>query len=246
MEILFIVDSLVDLDKKITLFEQSVDAKFKFFVDSKLATQVMHNKFIMSNLVSIYSESINNSVDKYVKSESYKPDDTLIYYSSADIDKFLLDKMLYNIRKQPNIVYVKKTLTWWDKIKLWFYSTVLKLLFGANDEYASLKLQYINRNLMENVVKTKFANRIFSVENAQVIELSHDKVKSHYFRLSLKSYHFWNAFALCLILIAYVMVEAFFNLAFWMYLLIAILILSVIIDEIILLVKEAFDNRLKK
>ncbi len=246
MEILFVVDSEVDLDKKIALLEQTFDAKFKFFVDSKLAIKVMSNKFVMSNLVSIYSGDINTSIEKYVKSNTYTPTNTLIYYSSANIDKPLLENMLYNIRRQPNIVYVKKKLSWWDKVKLWFYSIVLKLLFGVNDEYASLKLQYISSDLMKGVVNTKFSNRIFSVDNARRIELSSDKIKSHYYTLGLKKYHFWNACAVCLILITYVILEAFFKLKFWMYLLIVILILSVIINEIIMMAKEAFDNRFKK
>lgn len=246
MEILFVIDSLDDLDKKIELFNQTFEAKFKFFVDSKIATKVMKNKFVMSNIVSIYSGDAAETIEKYVKQSNYLPEETVVYYSSAEIDKHLLDDMLLKITKRPKMVFIKKTFSWWDKVKFYFYSLIIKWLFGSVDEYASVKLQYINKNLMKAAVETRFMNRVFSVENAEIVELDKQKVKSHYLKLDFSKYHILNAIIFCLVLIAYIVLEAFFKLQFWVYLLMLISILSIVICEIIFISKEMFDKRLKK
>jgi len=53
MEILFVVDKLEDIEKKISLLD-SFGADIKFFVNSKHVAKLVKNKYILERIVAIY------------------------------------------------------------------------------------------------------------------------------------------------------------------------------------------------
>ena len=158
--------------------------------------------------------------------------------------------MLNDIREKlkliPSVVYVKKKLNWWSKLKLWFYQKVIKLIFNLNDEYASVKLQYFSAEIMEAFVNTNFKNHIFRVHNSLNIELDKDKVETYYSKPKFNKNYLYNPIVMCLILICYVVIEKFLTLPFWVYFLVIALLLATIINWIIMIIKNNFDIRYKK
>ena len=245
MEILFIVDKVEDIDKKISLLD-SFGAEIKFFVDSKLVAKLVENKYVLKRIVAIYNKNVNVTIDKYLNSQDYTPQQTLLYYSSADLTSELIDNIRENLKLNPTTIYVKKKLNWWDKIKLWFYQNIIRIIFGMNDEFASTKLQYFSEDIMIAFAETNFKNHIFSAPNSVNIELEKGTHKSYYSKAKFNKNYLYNFIALCLILICYVVFERFFKLPFWVYFLIIALLLTTIINLIIMIVKYAFDCRYKK
>jgi len=245
MEILFVVDSVEGLEHKISLLEP-LSSDIKFFVHSKQVANIMKNKFIVNNIVAIYNNNVNITIDKYLKSEKYNPTDALLYYASADLDKQMVDSIRDNLQLKPNEIYVKKKLNWWSKLKLWFYQKMIKLIFGLNDEYASIKLQYFNTDLMEAFRQTNFKNHIFSIPNSLTVELDKEKESSFYSKPKFNKNYLYNPIVICLILICYVVAEKFLVLQFWVYLFVIALLLATVVNWIVMIIKNNFDIRFKK
>ena len=245
MEILFVVDSVEDIEHKISLLD-SLGAEIKFFVSSEHVAKLVKNKFVASRTQAIYNNNVNTTIDKYLKADNYKPTPTLLYYASAEVSLQLLDNIRQNLQLKPHTIYAKKRFSWWDKVKLWFYQKVIKLIFGINDQYASVKLQYFDEEVMSVLAKTNFRNHIFSIPNALSIEIENDKTDSYYNKRKVDKNLLYNPIVICLMLICYVVLERFLNLPFWVYLLVIALILATIINWIIMIVKTTFDERYKK
>lgn len=245
MEILFVVDSIDDIEHKISLLEV-FGADIKFFIQSKYVAKIIKNKFIVNRVVAIYNNNINETIDKYLKDEKYKPKQTLLCYSSVTLNSDIINKIRDNLQFKPTVIYLKKKLNWWSKFKLWFYQKVVKLIFGLNDEYASIKLQYFSEELMEIFVQTNFKNHIFSIPNSLAVELDKGKESSYYNKQKFNKNYLYNPIIICLVLICYVVAERFLALPFWVYLFIIAMILAVIVNWIVMIVKNTLDKRLKK
>ena len=216
MEILFIVDSIDDIERKISLLDV-FGADIKFFVNSKYVADIVKNKFIVNRAVAIYKHNVNTTLDKYLKATTYKPTSTILYYSSAELTTEIIDKIRDNIQFNPHTIYIKKKFNWWSKIKLWFYKKIIKLIFGVNDEFASIKLQYFSAELMDAFVQTNFKNHIFTVPGAVTIELNNGKDKTYYNKPKFNKNYLYNPIILCLILICYVLLEKFAVLGIFIY-----------------------------
>jgi len=245
MEILFVVDKLEDIEKKISLLD-SFGADIKFFVNSKHVAKLVKNKYILERIVAIYNKNVDITIDKYLKADEYKPTETLLYYSSAKLTAEMVDMIRENLKLNPDTIYIKKKFSIWDKVKLWFYHKFIKLIFGINDEYASVKLQYFSTNIMGALAETNFRNHIFQVSNSLNIEIPKGEEKTFYDNYKFNKNCLYNLIAICVILICYVVLERFLVLPFWVYLLVIALILATIINLIIFITVGAFDCRYKK
>ena len=245
MEILFVVDSIENIDKKIAMFEP-LGAEIKFFVNSKHVAKLVRNKKILDRIVAMYSKDVNITIDKYLKAKEYKPTDTILYYSSAELTTQLIDKIRENLQLKPNTIYVKKKFNFWDKIKLWIYKKLTKLVFGLSDEYASVKLQYFNEFTMGVLAKTNFKNHVFGIPESIDVELESDKVESFYNKPKFDKKCLYNPLVMCLVLIFYVVLERFLAVPFWTYLLVVAILLAAAINWIAMVIKNHFDCRYKK
>ncbi|MFQ6724392.1 MAG: hypothetical protein ACLRFE_03575 [Clostridia bacterium] len=245
MEILFVVDSVKDIEHKISLLENCC-GEFKFFVNSKHVADIVKNKFIVDRVVGIYSNNEKATIDKYLQSENYKPTATILYYSSAKIDLNMINEIRENLKLNPNVIYIKKKFNIWDKIKFWFYDKFIKMISGMEDAKASIKLQYLNEESMEVLARTSFKNHIFDIPNALTIELDKENVQSYYSKSKFNPKVLYNPIVMCLIAICYVIVEKAFNLYFWVYLLVIASLIITIINWVVMVAKNTFDERYKK
>lgn len=245
MEILFIVDTVKDIERKISLLE-NLGEDIKFFVYSKCVTKLVGNKEVLDKIVAIYNKNVNVTIDKYLNSKDYVPTQTLLYYASAELTAELVDNIRENLKLNPSTIYVKKKFSFWDKFKFWFYKKIIKLIFGIEDECASVKVQYFSTKLMEVLAKTNFKNHIFSIPKALNIELKKEDAKSYYNRTKFDKNYLYNPIVFCLILICYVVLERFLDLSFWVYFLVIALLLATIVNLLVMIVKNTFDCRYKK
>ncbi len=245
MEILFVIDSIDELDHKIALLEP-LSSDIKFFVHTDIVPKLIRKKKIVKQIVAMYSKNVNISIDKYLRQEKYNPTETLVYYASAKLTAEMVNAIRERLEFKPDIISVKKKLNWWGRTKLWFYNTLVKILFGAEDSYASLKLQYFSADMMEMFKETSFKNHIFKWPNEIVIELERGKEESYYTKPKFNKNYLFNPMAFCFVLICYVLVEKFFNLPFWTYLLFVLLLITIIINTFVMIIKDVLDTRYKK
>jgi ketopantoate reductase len=245
MEILFVLDSMENIEHKISLLE-SFGADIKFFVHSKYVAQIIKNKFIVNRVVAIYNNNINATIDKYLKEQKYKPTDTLLCYSTANPTNEMINKIRDCLQLKPNIIYIKKKMNWWSRFKFYFYKKFIKFMFGFDDEYASVKLQYFSAELMEAFKQTNFKNHIFSIENSLNIEIADENTINYYSKPKFNKNCLYNPIIMCLVLICYVVLEKFLALQFWVYLFIIAMLLAVVVNWIVMIIKNTFDTRFKK
>ena len=245
MEIFFVIDSLDNIEHKISLLE-GFGENIKFFIDTKLVPKILGNKKIVDKVVAIYNKNVNVTIDKYIKSSKYQLQETLLYYASADLDLAIVEEIRERLKTKPFVIYVKKRLNVWKRFKLWFYQKLIKFIFGLEDEYASVKLQYFSAEMMEALVETNFKNHIFSIPEAHTITLEGKNAASYYAKTQFNKNLLYNPIVICVILMGYVVLEKFFKLQFWMYFLLIGLIISVCICWGVMVVKDKFDTRYKK
>lgn len=245
MEILFVIDSIENLDHKLGLLEP-LGANVRFFVKSDLVASLIKKKDIVKNIIAIYNHNVNITIDKYLRKEDYVPKDTLLYYSSAELTAEMIGNIRDHLVLKPDTIHVKKKLNWWARLKLWFYNKVVKILFGYTDAYASTKLQYFSARLMEAYRETSFKNHIFEIPNTMTIALEKGNEQSYYTKTKFNKNYLLNPIVFCFILICYVVMEKFFNLPFWVYLLAVLLLITVIINLFIMIIKDVLDTRYKK
>lgn len=245
MDILFVIDSIKNLDKKISLITDNFGNNIKFFVHAKLVADIAKNKFIATNTIAIYNKNVNVTIDKYIKSANYTPTNTLLYYSSADIDSTILNEMRDKIILNPSTIYVKKHFNLFKKCWVWIYNKIVKTVFGMYDEYASIKLQYISENVMRSLIDVKFRNHIFTISESTSIQIDKSKASSFYDMPKFQKSYLINCIVFVLALMGYVVLEKFFKLRFWMYFMIIAVLLAIIISFIVLIVKAILDIRYK-
>ena len=245
MEILCVVDKLEGLEQKISLLDV-FGAETKFFVKSDIVAGLIKNKKVVTNMVAIYNNNVNVTIDKYLNKEEYTPTDTLIYYASAELTAEMVDNIRQNMVFKPNTIHIKKRLSWWGRFKLWFYNKLVKVLFGETDAFASTKLQYFSAKLMEVYKQAGFKNHIFEIPNTLTVELERGKESSYYVKPKFNKNYLYNPIVFCIILICYVALEKFLQLPFWVYFLVVALLLTTIINLIIMIIKNTLDVRYKK
>lgn len=245
MEIFFVIDSLDNIEHKISLLENLGD-NIKFFVDAKLVPKILGNKYIVTRVVSIYNKNVNVTIDKYIKSERFKLQNVLLYYASAELDLNIVEDIRERLKAKPDVIYVKKRLNAWKRFKLWFYQKFTNFIFGVPDEYASIKLQYISADVMSKLIESGFKNHIFTMPEAHTITLDDKKAESYYTKPKFNKNLLYNPMAMCVILMGYVVLEKFFKLQFWMYLFVILSIVTVIACWCVMSIKNKFDTRYRK
>ena len=179
MEIFFVIDSIDNIEHKISLLE-GFGANIKFFVDAKLVPKILSNKYIVDRVIAIYNKNVNVTIDKYIRSDKYVSQGTLLYYASADLKLDIVEDIRERLKANPHVVYVKKKLNAWKRFKLWFYKKLINFIFGIEDEYASTKLQYFSAEIMDVFIKTNFKNHIFSIPESQTIIIDAKRAESYY------------------------------------------------------------------
>lgn len=246
MEILFIVDSLKDIDKKISIITDNFGENIKFFVSSKLIAKLSTNKKVMAGLKSIYGFSVNDTINQYVQAKEYAPQDTILYYSSADLNNELAEQMREAIQFAPPTVYFKKQLNWFGKFKVWCYNKLVKAIIGMEDEFASVKFQYMNVEFMSELAQTSFKNHILSLPDTEKVELDKEQSKSFYDKVGFNKKFLYCPIAICLLLIGYVLLEAFVKVKFWMYLFVILILVAIVVSTCMFAIKNVFDKRYRK
>ena len=245
MEILFVVDSVEGLEHKIELLEP-LSSDIKFFVRSDLVPSMIKKKKIVKQIVAMFSKNVNITIDKYLRADAYKPTDTLVYYSSVELTAEMVNAIRDRLVLKPSTIYVKKKLNWWGRVKLWCYNKLVHLLFGCEDAYASTKLQYFSADIMTLLKDAGFKNHIFAIPGAVSVELEQGKEKSYYAKPKFNKNYLFNPIAFCFVLICYVLLEKFFKLPFWTYLLFILLLITVVINTFAMIIKDVLDTRYKK
>lgn len=244
MQIFFIVEDLKNIEEKINLFQTYFDAEFKFFVDLSLYPKIASNPFIIQQLAGVYEGYPSKKINEYIKSEKYSAQDVIIYYSSMQLSAEMLKQIKDKLPYQYNTIRVKHKFNTFRRMFNWVYDKIIKFIFGLKDSLSTTKLQYMNKAFMQELVDSKFNNRIFEVERSSVIECE-DKniVSSMKSNFKLKKYNIYNFIFLASTVVAYTVCEIFLKLRFWAYILFIFFMLLSVLLSFLLISNNIFEVR---
>jgi len=231
-------------DDKISLFETYIKGDFKFFVDISLYSKIADNKFVIENLAGVFEDYPSSKIDEYIKSDKFKLSDCIVYYSSMKITVDLIKKFNDKIGYQYNSVTVKQKFNFFQKVFNWIYDKCIKFIFREKDELSSNKLQYMSKTLMQDLIDTRFNNRIFEIENSVFLDCEDKEiVKTMKNKFKLKKYNLFNMIFLVSLISVYVLTEALFKLPFWAYILFIFFSLTSIFLIFLLISYNIFELR---
>lgn len=246
MQTFFVIDALTDVDKKINMILNNVGGDIKFFVKADLYTKIIGNNFIAQNLAGVYKSNEKLKIDKYLQTDKCNLDDTLLYYSSVEVNEEVLRLIREKSSYGYDSVFVSPKRNWWEKFTNWVYKKTATFMYRTTDLCCSSKIQYIGKRFLEYLKETTFSNHIFDVQHKYIVEVT-DKSerKSLHTHIKFSKYYLYDIVALLLILLGYVLLETFFDLPFFVYFAVVLSVILAIIIAIMISCFSKFNSRIR-
>ena len=156
MKIIYVVDSISNLKHKISLFESQIPCDMLYVVRADLVP-IFETYGYKPNAV--YYKNLTEITHNLLLGCTV--DDILIYYSSLDIDKPLLNKFCTSIGDKSKIVTLMPSYNAIESAANSIYNVYVKSLFHVKDSLISAKLQFIPSAYSIELISTHFGNRLF-------------------------------------------------------------------------------------
>ena len=244
MKIVYVVDSISDLNNKINLLTQKFGNNIVYVVKADL-----------ENLFKTYGYQPNavyyNNLTKIIHNLLLKSDveDIIICYASLKFNSALLTKFANSIGNKQKIVSVMPKYNFFEQMCNSTYNVYVKSLFKTKDSLVSPKLQFIPSALALDLLSSHLGNRLFELDNDYCTKISIEnkeinkslKVGSSQLKLCLAS------LAIALVLVAGLLASiAYLKANYLLILTFVILFVLNIVLTIIFLSKNKFDQRFLK
>jgi hypothetical protein len=241
MKVIYVVDSVSNLNTKINLLKTHFGAGILYVVKSNLCTLF---KTYGHEPNAVYSHNLSLVIHTLLSRA--EPDDLVICYSSLDITTDLINKFIAKIGDRQKIVNVMPNYNAFENMHNGAYNVFVKSLFKAPDSMASEKLQFIPAPILSELLDSHFGNRLFDIGEKYIKTLHVDDKAVN---KSLKTKSAFSKFSLIPIIVALVLTMALvICLAFvkMHYLIILVFVLLYILDLVLAVIfqyKSLFDKR---
>ena len=244
MKVIFVVDSLANLNQKINMLQSRFGSNIVYVVKADLAK-------LFSTYGYFTSAVYNNNLAKVIHYTLLRLDlsSVVVCYASLELNNNLLNNFIANINDGNKVVNVMPNYNFFERISNAAYNIYVKSIFKNEDSLVSPKLQFLPEQFVQELLVSHFGNKMFALpENLTTTIFVEDKKVNS----SLKIKTGFNKFSLipiiaCLIITACLIM----SLAFWgpKFFVIFIFVLLYILDIFISIVyqcKNYFDHRFLK
>lgn len=244
MRVVFVVDNISNIKQKIELLKKYYGNNIIFIVKahfSKLFATFGYN--INAIYVNNLARTIHFTLNKL------QPEDTIIYYSSLNIDTSLLNNFTKKINNKQKIVNVMPKYNWLENVSNNLYNVYVKSLFHSKDSMASPKLQFLPAMFVNELLASHIGNKLFELRPEYVTNLY---IEDKEICKQLKPKAKFNKFNLIPIIVAlvitYLLIACliFFKSNFFVILSFVFLYILDIVIAFIFHCKLTFDNRFLK
>ena len=246
MRVLCVVDNISNINSKIQMLKNRFGDNILFVVKKKFANFF---KTFSYQIDAIYTVNLAKVVHTLLSRVNI--DDLVIYYTSLKITDDLLNE--FNTRifntKMMKIVNVVPSYNIFERFSNAIYNLYVRSIFKLNDNLASAKLQFLPKKVVEQLLDSHIANRLFEVDEEYV---SNIYVGNREINKSLKTELKFNKnylipiiVALCITL-ALIVGIVFVHSAFILVLVFTVLYVLDIILTVIYHCKSKFDARFLK
>ncbi len=243
MKIIFVVDSISDINKKVDALSSRFGNNICFVVKAPLAELFKTFGYTCN---AIYSNNLSLTIHMLLLKAEIE--DVLVYYSSLILSEKLLNDFASKIYS-GKIVNVVPKYNAWENMCNSAYDTYVKTIFKIGDSFASPKLQFLPASFVTELLTSHFANRMFSLPASAVTNIYLDKGEqsnSAKIKTKFSKFHLIPIIAMLTITLALIMCLAFFKVSFALVFAFVLLYLLDLILFIIFQCKVYFDARFLK
>ena len=241
MKVIFVIDSVNELNNKINMLKTRFGNDILYIVKSNLVSLVKTyginpNGVYKNNYIKVLHVILNYNLNN----------DIVICYSSVKLSNELLNKFIAKIGNKQKIVNVMPYYNAFENIGNSAYNIYVKSLFGVKDSLTSSKLQFLPAAIVNELVTTHFGNRLFLLDESYSSTIHIEKGE---LSESLKTKTTFSKFYLIPIIIALaITMGLILSLAFFKanYLLLLIFVFLYVLDILISFIfhfKAKFDKR---
>lgn len=241
MKIVFVVDTVENLNQKVQLLETHFGNNFVFIVRANLVPLFKTYDYPIS---AVYANNLTKVM--HLTLMRLNVSSLIICYASVNLTNQLLNSFSAQIGEGNKLVNVLPAYNSFEQMCNGAYNIYVKSIFKAEDSMISPKLQYLPELCVSELLESHMGNRLFEINDklAQTIFVQ-DKETSK----SLKVKAGFNKFSIIPIIVALAVTALLImGLAFWgvKYLVIFVAILLYILDiflGIVFQCKNYFDAR---
>lgn len=243
MKIVFVVDSALDLKRKVELIKTHFGDDINFVVKAQLVPLFQTFGY---NANAVYTNNLARVIHMLLFRANVS--DVLVYYSSLLIDNDFLTKFKSKILGNK-VVSVMPEYNAFEHMSNSIYNCYVKALFKAKDSLTSPKLQYLPAPFVMELLNSHFGNKLFELNPAVVTYVKTEdkalnkslKVKPNNTKITLIS-----LIVALVITMLLVISMAFTKMHFLLIVLFVCLYVVDIFLAVILSCKQNFDTRFLK
>lgn len=244
MRVVYVVDSITDLNKKITLLKTRFVEDIVFVVRADLVELF---KTYGYNPNAIYYKNLSKVVHSTLARLNL--DDTVICYASLKLDNNLLNNFVNNIGDKSKVVSLEPQYNIFEKFCNATYNIYVKSLFKLKDSMSSPKLQFLPATFVDELLYSHISNRLFelSPEHKKSISVEDKEInKSMKTKSNALKYNLISIIIALLVTVGLFIYIANSKINYVFILLFAILYILDLTLSIIFTCKAKFDQRFLK
>ena len=244
MKVVYVVDSITELNNKINLLKMKFGDNLFYVVRADLVDLFKTYGFQPN---AVYYKNLTKVVHNLLINCNI--DDVVICYSSLKFDNTLLTKFINAIGNKTKIVSVEPKYNALERVCNSAYNIYVKSLFKIKDSMISPKLQFIPSEILIELLSSHLGNRLFEVptEINKTITVENEEINKS---MKTKTHPLkYNLIALIVALIVTIGLLASIAYLKSNYVAILICVISYVLDFLltaIFLCKAKFDQRFLK
>lgn len=166
MKVVFVVDSIDDLNAKVDMIKNRFGNEINFVVKANLVP--LFNTFGYG-IKAVYVKNLANVVHHLV--DRIGVNDVVIYYASLTLTNELLNEFVNKIGNRDKVVNIIPKYNVWERMCNGIYNGYVKSLFKLNDSMATPKLQFLPEPFVYELLNTHFGNKLFAVNDELVTNI---------------------------------------------------------------------------
>ncbi len=205
MKVIYVIDSVTDINSKIQLLQNRFGKDIYFVVKSKFV-KIFQTYGYQTN--AIYTKNLPEVIHNLLI-KSNEIDDIVYLNSCLNINDRILNKFISAIQaNSEKVVNVCPNYSFFEQFGNAVYNIYVKALFKNTDSLASAKMQYLPKAFVAEILTSHFGNKLFEINPAYKKELYYEEKE---FNNSLKTKTGLNRNLLIPIILALTLTIALFT-----------------------------------
>ena len=160
MKVIYVIDSVTDINSKIQLLKNRFGNDIYFVVKSKFL-KIFQTYGYQTN--AIYTKNLPEVIHTML-AKNEEISDVVCLYSSLNINDRILNKFISAIQTNSGkVVNVCPNYNFFEDLGHSVYNIYVKSLFKNKDNLASAKIQYLPKEFVVELMTSHFGNKLFEI-----------------------------------------------------------------------------------